>query len=103
MLTQRVVGAVLITCLFFACAPIERGRSAPASTDVRLEAASHSAPVSASDHRTLQSDSVATAQEEIDTGPKTERAVGVVALVATLSALAFFVMVVYEVVKLVSN
>jgi hypothetical protein len=46
---------------------------------------------------------MATAKEVTDTGPKTERAVGVVALVATLSALAFFVMVVYEVVKLVSN
>jgi hypothetical protein len=46
---------------------------------------------------------MATALEEVETGPKAERAAGIVALVATLSALTFFVMVVYEVVKLLSN
>src|SRR5688572_19596142 len=86
MITQQLVGAALITCLLSACAATERGRSVPASTGVRLDATSRSAPGSASDHRTLHSDSMATAMEEI-TGPKTERAVGVVALVATLSAL----------------
>lgn len=103
MLTQRFVGAVLITCLLSACAAMERGRSAPTSTDVRVETTSHSAPASTSDHGTLQSDSLATALEEIETGPKAERAAGILALVATLSALAFFVSVLYEVVKLVSN
>jgi len=103
MLTQRFVGALLIMCLLSACAAIERGRSAPTATDVRLEAASRPATGSASDQRDLQSDSTVSALDDIATGPKTDRAVGIVALVATVAALALVIVVAYTVVQLLSN
>ena len=96
MLTQRLVGVILITSLLSACAAIERGRSAPTSTDVRLEAASHSAPGSASDNRIFQSDSMATALEEIGAGPKTDRAVGIVALVTVLAVFTMILIGLYK-------
>jgi len=103
MLTQRFVGGVLIMCLLSACAAIERGRSAPTSTDVRLEATSHSAPGSTNDHRTLQRDSIENALDEIDSGPKTERVVGMVAVATFALVLTGFIIVVYRVVQLLSN
>jgi hypothetical protein len=72
-------------------------------TNASLETTSHSSFGSRGDYGALRSDSIVNARDETGAGPKTDRVVGVVALVAALSAVTFFVIVVHEVVKLLSN
>jgi hypothetical protein len=96
MLTQRFVGAVLIMCLLPACAGLERGRSAPQPTNARLETTSHSSFESASDYGALKSDSIVNAQDETGTGPKTDRAVGIVALVTVLATFTMILIGLYK-------
>lgn len=95
--------ALLIILLLSGCASVESGRSAPMSTDARWEAASRPAVGLTSDHRELQSDSIISALDGIGTGPKTDRAEGIVALVVTVAALALVIIVAYTVVQLLSN
>jgi hypothetical protein len=100
MVTQHVVRAVLITCLLSACAAIEKGRSAPTSTEVTLEATSRSALGSTSDQRTLRSDSIVNDLDEIGAGPKTDRAVGIVALVTVLATFTMILIGLYKLAQL---
>jgi hypothetical protein len=54
------------------------------------------------DHTELQRDSIISALDGIATGPETDRAAGIVALVATLAALALVIVVAYAVVQLLN-
>ena len=98
-LAQRFVGALLIICLLTGCAGIDRPRSAPQSTNARVETTSHSTLESTTIYGAFQGDSPVDARHE---GPKTERAVGIVALAGFALVITFFVMVVYRVVQLLN-
>jgi hypothetical protein len=82
--------------LLSACAAIERGRSAPTSTDVRSEATFPSAPGSKVDNRVLRDDSIVNDLDEIGAGPKTERAIGIVGLVALIASLTLILIGFYK-------
>ena len=102
MLTRRLVGVVIMLCLLPACAGVQGARSGPQSTNEKLETTSHSTLESTTTTTALRSDSLLNAQDEIGTGPKTERVVGIVALVTVVSVAVFFIMVVYRVVQLLN-
>lgn len=68
-----------------------------------METTSRSALGPTSDHSPLQSDSIVNAVAGTDSGPKTERAVGVVALASGFMALTLFLISVYRIVQLLSN
>lgn len=99
MLTQRFVGAVLIMLLLSACAAIERDRSAPTSTVVRSEATSPSALRSRIDD-SVRGDSIVNGLDEIGAGPKTDRAVGIVALVTVLATFTMILIGLYKLAQL---
>lgn len=103
MLTQRLAGVVLILCLLPACAGLQGARSVPQSTNERLETTSHSTLESTTANTAFRNDSLLNAQDEIGTGPKTERVVGMVAVATFFAVLTGFIVVVYDVVKLLSN
>ena len=96
---KRFSGALLIMLLLSACATIERGQSAPTSTAVRSEATSPSAVRSKIDD-SVRRDSIVSDLDETGAGPKTDRAVGIVALVTLLGTLTMILIGLYKLAQL---
>lgn len=85
---KRFPTGPLLILLLTACASIQTGRSATPSTNVKVETTSPPVLGLTSDERALEELPIVDADDETGGGPKTERVVGLVAIVTGAIVLA---------------